>query len=105
MVCKHCGCNIESGYENLREDTCFTCNYWLDQASSREDAVVYKGVHRRISDEATTSPFRGCGGAKFRVIFNDDREVFSTNMWYQGKIPQHMLHLFPDNVKVFEQVS
>ena len=100
MTCKHCGGKIEAHYKDLREDACFTCNYWLDQAAHPEGAFIHNGIHRRMGDGKST--MKGMGGRLYRIVMKDGTEHHCNDVWYQGPIPKHMLQLLPDTADTFE---
>lgn len=79
---------------------CFTCDHFttLAEKEDRSDCVVVDGVHYTIGNERD-SAMRGCGGARFKIKFNDGREVESTNLWCQGNIPPHLRDRLPDNAR------
>ena len=106
--CKICGKTEESshwinGKEMLEKEHCFECNYWLslheDDITNRKDHkyVITNGVHYVIEPEDSTDFFRGFGGAKVKIKFFDGTEVLSTNLWYQGVIPERFRDIMPDN--------
>lgn len=81
------------------ENVCFGCAFWKnvikgDRNSKR--AVVVNGGHHWIGNEKS-SGFKGFGGAKWKIRFNDGREVETTNLWHQGTIPEHFREDLPDN--------
>lgn len=88
---------------NTRKRTmCFKCSHWHDFLPMRDVSVRVNGTHYMLGDEHTRSS-RGFAGRAFRIRFCDGRpEVVTTNLWYQGPIPSHLLHLFPDNAAFIE---
>ena len=87
----------------IREQLCFSCYHWQERydydQSHPEEAVVIDGVHYYIDDEDSKSHFRGFGGAKFVIQFNDGRVVNTTNLWCQGEVPPEWRDKFPDNAQ------
>lgn len=99
MKCKCCGKETPSG------DKCFTCEFWedmlkRDQAEDSHLHFVAEGAHYCIGDEDSTSYFRGFDGAKVTITFNDGTVVKSSNLWYQGEIPENFRDKFPDTAKI-----
>lgn len=104
MNCIICGKEIKkSSYTNaiLCSSECFHINFWNEKVEGKDDprVVRIKGEQYYIGDENSTSYFRGCGGAKFKIRFFDDREVTTTNLWYNGTIPDSHKELLPDNAE------
>ena len=106
--CKICGKTEESshwinGKEMLEKEHCFECNYWLSlhegDITNRKDHkyVITNGVHYVIEPENSTDSFRGFGGAKVKINFFDGTETISTNLWYQGPIPERFRNIMLDN--------
>ncbi len=87
----------------IREQLCFSCYHWqerynYDQLQPKKAAVI-DGTHYYIGDENSKSHFRGFGGAKFQIQFNDGKVVETTNLWCQGKVPPEWRNKFPDNAQ------
>lgn len=57
------------------------------------------GTHYVICDEDSKSSFRGFGGAKFQIEFNDGTRVVTTNLWCQGEPKGFWKQHFPDNAR------
>ena len=57
-----------------------------------------------IGDENSVSPssFRGYGGKKFIILFDNGGRIITTNLWHQGTIPKWFEEYLPDNA-VFEE--
>lgn len=109
LVCRICGdketpnhyYNAASMWHN---EMCFGCDFWQTRASQDKSypehtIVIANGIHYIIGDEDDKG-FRGFGGSRVKVKFNDGTERLSTNLWCQGDIPQQFKHLFPDNAKL-----
>lgn len=90
MKCEICGCEIEMSYfsgANLCGDVkCHNKHIWNETLDGNE--VIIDGKCYHIGDENSTSSFRGFGGGKFHIIFNDGREVYTTNLWANGSVPK-----------------
>jgi hypothetical protein len=101
-TCEFCGneftriCEPESYVKN----TCFTCSFWLRKINlSAEDEarrVIVDGQHYRIGS-VHSGPFRGFGGRKYMILFNDNRVVETSCLWHQGQIPEMFREWLPDN--------
>lgn len=97
MVCSYCG-----AWSKRRENGwCFDCDFWLEKVrwitTRSKEVVRVKHVHYIIGTEADTGSFRGFGGARFDIKFNDGRLITSTNVWCQGDIPEKFWGQLPDN--------
>lgn len=90
--------------ENTREK-CEYCKYWeemyqQDLESPPHTACMIDGKHYIICDENSKETyFRGFGGQKFIIKFNDGTEVITTNLWYQGIPCNHWKDKFENNAQ------
>ena len=81
----------------------FTKKFWSDQLAydkeqSNHTVAIINGHHYVIGPEDDTKKCaRGFGGDKFVIRFFDGTEVTTTNLWYQGQIPNEFAELFPNN--------
>jgi protein-arginine kinase activator protein McsA len=114
MNCKECGEKINFHFEEktkerlARLSLCFDCDHWN---SLYESSLVVKpgdgqsircdNGHFMIGPENASreSMFRGFGGAKFIFVMDDGTRIESTNVWHQGKIPEHWRERLPNNAK------
>lgn len=101
-ICPVCGQPIKDNY--VINGKCFTCDFWekrlIDDAEYPEHTVcIIDGAHYIIEDENDTSCFRGFAGRKFIIKFNDGTIVTTTNLWYQGVIPENFKDKFPNNAE------
>ncbi len=107
--CKECGKRedkdrVKSEAEKLeKHQLCFKCNFWREKVTKKDKPRVTRinGNHYAIGQEEYSSwaEFRGFGGRKFVILFNDGRKVETTNLWHQGTIPEHFKERLPDNAK------
>ena len=108
MICKVCGQEIESSHyingETLEEnEMCFHCDFWremLEKDSQRAPHTwcMIDGTHYVIEPEDDPETyFRGFGGDKFVIHFNDGIIVTTTNLWCQGEPDKHWIDKFPNN--------
>lgn len=101
MKCRICNREIESVYPHLQEkELCFQCDFWgkLAKDKDSESSVRIGGEHYWI-EKGNTYPIRGFNGRQFTIRFFDGRVVTTTNLWYQGKIPQIWKVLLLDNAE------
>lgn len=107
FVCKECG-KIENskhyttGANLLAHQLCFHCDFWTDyvEQKDRPEMVVIDNAHYVVGDEKPSIwGVRGFAGRKFVIEFFDGRKVTTTNLWYQGNIPERFLERLPDNAK------
>jgi len=61
--------------------------FWDEKVAVKDKpfSVRVNGSHFIIGPEGEKYP--GFGGQKFHIKFHDGREVITTNLWHQGKIP------------------
>jgi endogenous inhibitor of DNA gyrase (YacG/DUF329 family) len=104
LQCIICGKEIEkSSYSHkiICSSECFHIDFWNDNVEIKDDPKVVRvnGEQYYIGKENSHSLFRGFGGSKYIIKFFDGREVVSTNLWYNGKIPDSHKELLPDNAE------
>ena len=107
MNCVICNKEISKSMfsnKNLCSSECFQFNFWDENIKIKDELHIarIKGEQYYIGNEARSNPFRGFGGRRFIVRFLDGREVISTNLWYNGKIPESHIELLPDNAEFVE---
>lgn len=112
FICKKCGETIDTtesissaSKEMDVKQLCFHCNYWADIIAGDSNEyintfVVANGRHYVIGDENNNDYFRGFGGSKFTIKFFDGRIVKTSNLWYQGEIPERFRDELPDNATI-----
>jgi len=112
VKCKECGKQeklhwTEATNERLiREKLCFSCNFWNEKIGIKNDPMVVRidGCHYQIEDEIDEPiAFRGYGGRKFVILFDDGRKIVTTNLWFQGEIPKRFQERLPDNAKFIDK--
>ena len=95
MKCKICGADISNSHYKdcglCNSDRCFSIDYWNERVEQQKNndpnLVVINGVVYQIGDENSRSTFRGYGGRTFEIEFFDGRTVTTTNLWFNGGIP------------------
>jgi len=102
MICVICKKEVEkSKYSGkvLCSSECFTTNFWNEKVTiaERDDVARINGGHYTVCKENSNSHFKGFGGAKFIIKFNNGRIVTTRNLWYQGIIPKEFRKRLPDN--------
>ena len=107
MKCKICGKEEDPTCFGIKDKLekechCFECHFWAnrleeDKKLPPHTVCMIDGGHYIIEDENDKSPFRGFGGDKFVIKFNDGTEVTTTNLWYQGKPQGYWKEKFPNN--------
>ena len=109
MKCVICKKEIEkSSFSNdiLCSTECFHTHLWDERVAAgyNPNIVRIDGVQYYIGKENIKSSSRGFGGTKFIIKFNDGREVTTTNLWHNGKIPESHKRLLPDNAKFIKEI-
>lgn len=105
LTCRTCGgCDLLGWNEKTCErlillGVCSNCEFWVGYATRRSDgrAVIVDGQHYMLGDEKSRSYFRGFGGNKFTIRFHDGHMAVSTNLWFQGVVPERWRPQLPDN--------
>jgi len=49
--------------------------------------------------ENHSEPFKGFGGRDFSIKFYDGRDIKTSNLWYQGEIPERFKEFLSDNAE------
>jgi len=104
LNCIICNKEIEeSEYTNavLCSSECFHINHWNEMIKNKDSPKIAR-INREqyyIEDEDKNILFRGYSGRKFKIKFFDGREIISTNLWYNGEIPESHRELLPDNAE------
>ena len=107
IKCKICGKEEDVDHwtnaaEMTHHQMCFKCNFWrekmeLDSKRDKHTWAVINGEHYYLEPH-TDGYFKGFGGRKFRIRFNDGFETVCDNLWYQGEVPEgYWREQFPDN--------
>lgn len=82
----------------------FTNNFWqghYEQAlKDPKHHPVINGVKYYIDpDESDAAGFKGFGGRKFKIRFNDGTEVTTRNLWHNGEVPDEWRDKLPDTAE------
>ncbi len=104
-TCRRCGKVEEMHYATDLGDACFSCWFWFEKVGLKDQPEVVRVNHRHymIADEDGSRYVRGFGGARFEIEFFDGRKVTSTNLWYQGQIPEDFWLDLPDNARFIHE--
>jgi hypothetical protein len=82
---------------------CFGCSYWYDRYLNRDNInqIVVNGEMYQVGPEnQPKSRFRGFGGRKFKIKRLLTGEEFeTTNLWYNGEIPECFKQDFKNNAE------
>ena len=96
MKCTVCGKEF-SHAPVYGDDLCsFECHqtlYWDTRLDN--NAIIIKGhcfhdLGAFIGGSGKRPPVIGFAGRKFRIRFNDGRELDTNNLWHDGRIPKEM---------------
>ena len=104
MNCIICNKEIEeSEFTNaiLCSSECFHVNYWNEMIEIKDNpriARINKNQYY-IGEETSNKTFRGFSERKYIIRFYNGREIVSTNLWYNGEIPESHQELLPDNAE------
>ena len=110
--CRKCGAIEQCNYYEptksrlLKIRFCFNCDFWLEKAKRRRkdpNFCVIAGVAYSIGDERKDNEFRGFGGAPHTIRFFDGRVVHSTNLWFNGEVPEHWRAFLPDTAEFVQR--
>ena len=106
MHCVICGKEIsKSMFTNkiLCSSECYQIDFWDEFTIAKNDPQIarIKGEQYYICDEGR-SGFKGFCGRRFCIRFFDGREITSTNLWYNGVIPESHRGMLLDNAEFIE---
>lgn len=109
VQCVECGEAQEACYGNgigdnmVKRSLCFACLFWIEyiECQHEPDQVIIAGKHYVIGEENQQGNrrWRGYGGSPWMVRFHDGRSIRSTNLWFQGEIPERFRERMPDNAE------
>ena len=108
IICLECGkkeklrWNEETKQTLIKRNLCFNCNFWMERIHriNHRNSVRIKNNHYWIENEnASSDTFRGFGGQRFIIKFNNGRLVITTNLWSQGEIPERFRDRLPNNAE------
>lgn len=106
-ACIECGKHEAAKYLNnekmVSRRLCFFCNFWTNHANN-PNGIRVNGKHYTIGAEhpKTERHLRGFCGDKFHFRKHDGAEIVSTNVWFQGDIPERFRERMPDNAVIVE---
>lgn len=111
MICKECKEKIEFNYYKAviqimkQKQLCFNCLFWTEyiELKNKSESVRIKGEHYWIGEEDGPFHFRGFGGKKFKIRFKNSKEITTTNLWYQGEIPDRFRDRLPNNAEFIKE--
>lgn len=111
LICHICGAlELLQHSETFRtrcitNNYCFNCDFWTEIIrAANKSSVCIDGHHYQIGAEHGSNPdVRGFGGRRFHIRFFDGRQLTTTNLWYQGKIPSHFRDQLPDNAEFVKE--
>lgn len=101
-ICEFCGREFSRTCEPnaYNGNNCFNCSFWIKKIElSDEDEdrrVIVDRQHYRLGND-DPGAFRGFGGRKFTILFQDGRIIETSNLWHQGEIPERFRKWLPDN--------
>jgi hypothetical protein len=107
LKCENCGKEIEKSnymHYTVCSNNCFTDMFWKDKIEIKDDprTVRINGQHFYIGkeDKKGNPEWRGFAGKLFIIKFNDRRIVKTTNLWYNGTIPEKFRKELQDNAEL-----
>ena len=77
-------------------DCCEDCSFWLEKLylpDYTDRQVIVDGTHYMLGN----SSIKGFAGATFKIKFFSGCIVETSNLWHQGRIPEHFRSALPDN--------
>lgn len=106
IICKECGCEVtldnwQPEYKSklITRSVCNKCDYWVDRLLKTSSQIVVNGkVFQIDNNQPKSKSSAGHGGREFvfKRIGCDEIER-TTNLWYNGIVPEHFKSRIPDN--------
>lgn len=85
---------------------CHRKKIWLDIIEEREKHVVIDGecyyLERNNLNGCDRAGFKGFGGRRFRIKFNNGEIIETTNLWHNGVIPDEFRNVLKDEAVFIE---
>lgn len=106
MKCRICGKEFDKiryskPVDDICSSECHTENFWLEKIEYIDELTIINGECYHVGDEKSMSSFRGFCGKNFIIKYidgiNKDKTVFTTNLWYNGVIPEKFRDKLKDN--------
>jgi hypothetical protein len=106
-LCKVCGkAEVTKNYLEgaLREGLCFNCSFWAEvvEETQKGRRIIVAGSAYFVGNESAEgrSSWRGFGGSRFVIQdLKTEKVTVSTNLWHNGKIPEHFREQLPDTAR------
>lgn len=106
MKCEVCGKEIEKSkqlHKVLCSSKCFTTDFWNDITTHKDEYVIINGRSYYVADENATGPFRGFDGSLFKIKKHSGEIITTTNLWWQGSIPEEFREKIPNNAEWYKE--
>jgi hypothetical protein len=106
LICKECGDEInldnwmpEFKAKLISRELCHRCDYWVDRIPKRSSQIVVNGeVFQLDNNKPSTKSSAGHGGREFIFKRDGSDEIErSTNLWFNGVVPNRFKLRIPDN--------
>lgn len=107
IACRFCGDLTMPWHTRAlhpEQEGCWGCREWISslrKATTKLASFIVGGELHEIGQEfpRKNSGMRGFGGRPYLVQFDDGRQIYSTNIWFQGEIPRHFRYLGRDDAE------
>jgi len=106
MKCRICGEEFTKekyggDYKDICSSECFKDAFWLEKIEDKDVLTIINGECYHVGDEQSKSSFRGFDGSRFIIKYIDgdkkDKVIVTTNLWYNGVIPDKFRDKLKDN--------
>jgi len=79
----------------------FHKEYWNDIVKNYNngDEIVVNKIAFFVDDEKQIGTYRGYDGRRFKIRFKDGTEKETTNLWYNGEVPDEYKDVLVDNAE------
>lgn len=107
MKCEICGkefvkARYSGDYKTLCSSECFMERFWIDKVKAiklqpNRFPIINGNLYFIDKEHNAESSFRGFGGREFKIRFLIGKQITTTNLWDNGKVPDNHKEQLPDN--------
>lgn len=100
ITCKECGAKEETTryhnwYDLESRQECHECNFFLH--ADKRFRIIVNGEMYYVGPETDNPKYKGFGGRTFIIRKNGGEKIITTNLNYNGIVPDCLRDRLPDN--------